>query len=113
LTLVFSLAACGSDDGDTADDATTTAVADGTTADDTTADDTTLRRLTPPTTPATLRVGLRTAAADRPRSATTLGQRPVLFSADVDFGPTEADITSDTTLVYEGGVLRPGRSPSR
>ena len=41
LTLVFSLAACGSDDGDTADDATTTAVADGTTADDTTADDTT------------------------------------------------------------------------
>ena len=108
LTLVFSLAACGSDDGDTADDATTTAVADGTTADDTTADDTTADDAsTDDTSPEG--GGAQDCSADEAAAGDNLsGSAAVLFSADVDFGPTEADITGDTTLVYEGGVLSPG-----
>ena len=123
LTLVFSLAACGSDDGDTADDATTTAVADGTTADDTTADDTTADGTTADDTTADDTTaddastddtspeggGAQDCSADEAAAGDNLsGSATVLFSADVDFGPTEADITGDTTLVYEGGVLSPG-----
>jgi hypothetical protein len=103
LTLVLSLAACGSDDGDTADDATTTAVADDTSADGTTADETATDETSPEGG------GAQDCSADEAAAGDNLsGSAAVLFSADVDFGPTEADITGDTTLVYEGGVLSPG-----